>query len=248
ASALQGLVPALNLSFSGGAPFAESTLYLRGLVSTGKADPLVLVDGVEVGRAPMEITWYGEWHTGTVTDIAVTEGQTITVGIRVKCTGDGNGAWGKIDDAMLNSQTEAAEHINSNEIETTQLFKDFFEPYMDSVGKLTSTGFSTVEKLQNYKVEYKEGNEKDLCTYSIYADNGDYVYMMFYPVNVNDKAEEWIETLSTLAYESGGKEISIGDNFHTGNKLSYSTHDPNREKKNIEVDGVEQLIGFMFAK
>ena len=64
----------------------------------------VLVDGVEVGRAPMEITWYGEWHTGTVTDIAVTEGQTVTVGIRVKCTGDGNGAWGKIDDAMLNSQ------------------------------------------------------------------------------------------------------------------------------------------------
>ncbi|MBR4636616.1 MAG: glycosyl hydrolase 53 family protein [Clostridia bacterium] len=63
----------------------------------------VLVDGVEVGRAEMEITVYNEWHTGTVTGIEVAEGQTLTVGICVKCAGEGNGAWGKIDDAMLNS-------------------------------------------------------------------------------------------------------------------------------------------------
>ena len=27
----------------------------------------------------------------------------VTVGLYVKCQGAGNGAWGKIDDAMLNS-------------------------------------------------------------------------------------------------------------------------------------------------
>ena len=63
----------------------------------------VLVDGVEIGRAPMEITSYNEWHMGLVPDFAVAEGQTVTVGIFVRCSGAGSGAWGKIDDAMLNS-------------------------------------------------------------------------------------------------------------------------------------------------
>ena len=64
-----------------------------------------LVDGVEVGRTPMKITSYGNWDTQTVRDIAVQEGQTVTVGIFVKCSGAGSGAWGKIDDALLNSQS-----------------------------------------------------------------------------------------------------------------------------------------------
>ncbi len=63
-----------------------------------------LVDGVEVGRTPMQITSYGNWDTQTVRGIAVAEGQTVTVGISVKCSGAGNGAWGKIDDALLNSE------------------------------------------------------------------------------------------------------------------------------------------------
>ena len=63
-----------------------------------------LVDGVEVGRAPMKITGYGNWDTGWVRGIPVAEGQTVTVGIAVKCAGSGGGAWGKIDDAMLNSE------------------------------------------------------------------------------------------------------------------------------------------------
>ncbi|MBO4847973.1 MAG: glycosyl hydrolase 53 family protein [Clostridia bacterium] len=62
-----------------------------------------LVDGEEVGRAEMSITYYGAWDTVTVSGINVAEGQTVTVGISVKCEGAGNGAWGKIDDAMLNS-------------------------------------------------------------------------------------------------------------------------------------------------
>ena len=63
-----------------------------------------LVDGVEAGRTPMKITSYGNWDTQTVTGIAVGEGQTVTVGISVICSGAGNGAWGKIDDGLLNRQ------------------------------------------------------------------------------------------------------------------------------------------------
>jgi hypothetical protein len=64
-----------------------------------------LVDGIEAGRTPMRITSYGNWDTQTVGNIEVQEGQTVTVGIFVKCSGAGSGAWGKIDDALLNSQS-----------------------------------------------------------------------------------------------------------------------------------------------
>ena len=63
----------------------------------------VKVDGELRGTAPMSITSYGSWDTGTVTGVEYAEGQTLTVGVYVKCAGEGNGAWGKIDGAMLNS-------------------------------------------------------------------------------------------------------------------------------------------------
>ena len=64
----------------------------------------VLVDGQEQGRAPLSIKGYGNWDTAVITGINVAEGQTVTVGISVKCQGEGAGAWGKIDDAKLNSE------------------------------------------------------------------------------------------------------------------------------------------------
>jgi arabinogalactan endo-1,4-beta-galactosidase len=63
----------------------------------------VKINGEEVARSPLSITSYGEWHSTTITDITYQEGDTITVGIYVYCEGSGNGAWGKIDDALLNS-------------------------------------------------------------------------------------------------------------------------------------------------
>jgi arabinogalactan endo-1,4-beta-galactosidase len=63
----------------------------------------VKIDGEIVAKAPMSINGYQNWSTGSIEDIAYQEGQSIAVGIYVKCQGAGNGAWGKIDDAMLNS-------------------------------------------------------------------------------------------------------------------------------------------------
>ena len=53
-----------------------------------------------VARADTRITVYNEWHTAEIKDIEYTEGDTISVGIYVKCAGPN--AWGKIDDALLN--------------------------------------------------------------------------------------------------------------------------------------------------
>ena len=63
------------------------------------------VDGETVATAPMTINGYGNWDTGELKDLTVDEGQHLTVGIYVKCQGEGNGAWGKIDGARLNSQS-----------------------------------------------------------------------------------------------------------------------------------------------
>jgi hypothetical protein len=64
----------------------------------------VKVNGEVVATADTTITVYNEWHTATVKNIAYNEGDTLTVGIYVKCAGPN--AWGKIDDAKLNAATE----------------------------------------------------------------------------------------------------------------------------------------------
>ena len=63
------------------------------------------VNGEYYTTGTLEITTYGNWDTVTLRNIELTEGDTLTVGIQVQCAGAGNGAWGKIDDAMLNSDT-----------------------------------------------------------------------------------------------------------------------------------------------
>ena len=62
----------------------------------------VKINGETVKTAPLGITSYGNWETATVAGIDYSAGDEIVVGIYVKCQGAGNGAWGKIDDALLN--------------------------------------------------------------------------------------------------------------------------------------------------
>ncbi len=64
----------------------------------------VKINGEIVHTADTTITVYNEWHTAAIEHIEYTEGDTIAVGIYVKCSGPN--AWGKIDDALLNSVTE----------------------------------------------------------------------------------------------------------------------------------------------
>ncbi|MCQ2458564.1 MAG: glycosyl hydrolase 53 family protein [Clostridia bacterium] len=63
----------------------------------------VKINGEIAGKVPMSITSYGNWDTETVPAFETKAGDTVTVGVYVKCKGTGNGAWGKIDDALLNS-------------------------------------------------------------------------------------------------------------------------------------------------
>ena len=63
----------------------------------------VKVDGTIVATAPMHITGYNNWDTGAVEPVAINAGQSLSVGVYVKCEGSGNGAWGKIDEAVLSA-------------------------------------------------------------------------------------------------------------------------------------------------
>ena len=64
----------------------------------------VKIGGQEVARSEqIPITGYNDWHAGVIPEFTHEAGTEVTVGIYVKCEGAGNGAWGKIDDALLNS-------------------------------------------------------------------------------------------------------------------------------------------------
>ncbi len=63
----------------------------------------VKVNGAEVARQASTITSYNVWDVPVIEGIEVAEGDEVTVGVYVKCAGSGNGAWGKIDDAKLNT-------------------------------------------------------------------------------------------------------------------------------------------------
>ena len=56
-----------------------------------------------VATAPMGINGYGNWDTGSIEEFEYNGTDKLVVGIHVKCSGEGAGAWGKIDDALLNS-------------------------------------------------------------------------------------------------------------------------------------------------
>ena len=62
----------------------------------------VKCNGETVATAPLRITSYGNWETALLKGIECGEGDVLTAGISVKCQGSGGGAWGKIDDALLN--------------------------------------------------------------------------------------------------------------------------------------------------
>lgn len=61
----------------------------------------VKINGQIVSKAETTVTIYNEWHTAAISNIQYREGDTVTVGLYVKCAA--GGAWGKIDDAMFNS-------------------------------------------------------------------------------------------------------------------------------------------------
>lgn len=59
----------------------------------------VKINGETVATADAVITSWNKWDTPVINGISVAEGDTVTVGIYVRCAGAG--AWGKIDDARL---------------------------------------------------------------------------------------------------------------------------------------------------
>ena len=84
--------------------FRFSVSIMGGDCGTTEIYSYVKVDGETVARSELiPITGYNNWNTGIIPEFFHPTGSEVTVGIYVKCQGAGNGAWGKIDDALLNS-------------------------------------------------------------------------------------------------------------------------------------------------
>ena len=64
----------------------------------------VKLDGRVVARGELDISSFNNWTTAEIGDISLAEGQSLTVGVHVRCSGVGNGAWGMIDCAALTRQ------------------------------------------------------------------------------------------------------------------------------------------------
>ncbi|WP_134087736.1 TonB-dependent receptor [Olivibacter sp. XZL3] len=55
AQGLQGMVPNLNIRFNSGAPGAAANINIRGITSINGGDPLILIDGVQVSPAELNL-------------------------------------------------------------------------------------------------------------------------------------------------------------------------------------------------
>ena len=62
----------------------------------------VKINGEITDTCKSSITVYKNWDTPLIEHITVKQGDIVTVGIHAQCGGPG--AWGKIDDAKLNSE------------------------------------------------------------------------------------------------------------------------------------------------
>lgn len=85
--------------------YKYSISIMGGDAGTHEVYAYVKINGEITKTSTLEITSYGNWDTTTINDIIWDGTSTISVGIYVKCAGENNGAWGKIDDALFNSQS-----------------------------------------------------------------------------------------------------------------------------------------------
>lgn len=151
-------------------------------------------------------------------------------------------------DTETKNEESEAEVVQEDELKVSQLYQDFFAPYINSINKLTVNGFSQSEKLSDYHFEVTEGNENDLWCYKIFDESGDYVLLYFIPDDFSGDEGSWIWTLTSLNYERGNKEISVNDSSHLYTTPKYNTFDKDRDTPNQEVRSKEDLEEFMFSE
>ena len=84
--------------------WAQSGVQLADLKTSTVERGAIEVSVAAVGRVvPAAEELMTSPITSRIVEVYCKEGDSVTVGVYVKCSGSGNGAWGKIDDMMLNS-------------------------------------------------------------------------------------------------------------------------------------------------
>lgn len=89
---------------SGKYKFSISTM--GGDCGEYEAYAYVKINGEIVSTSKATFTEWKDWYATDFINFSYNEGDELVVGIYIKCVGSGKGAWGNIDDAMLNSVSE----------------------------------------------------------------------------------------------------------------------------------------------
>ncbi len=79
----------------------QLSVYAQGgdVSSDAKMELYAVVNGEEVDTAPFMVTTWTDWKLPTIREIKITDGDTLTIGVRMNCNA---GAWGTLDDFTLN--------------------------------------------------------------------------------------------------------------------------------------------------
>ena len=157
----------------------------------------------------------------------------VTLSIITSCDSD-------LENEISSSNTDELFSFQEDTIETTQLFKDFYEEYYFEIDTITFNEFLSASQNSKYTVEFTSPSDEDLGMVKVKGSDGSFVYAYFYP-NASDK-----ETLTSLTYSDGTKEITISDEFHLG--FSVTTFDPDRVEAKELVSGLSRQKEFMFEE
>lgn len=79
----------------------ELSAYAQGgdVSDDAKMELYASINGKEVDPASFMVTTWADWKQPTIKDIKIADGDTLTIGVRMKCN---VGAWGTVDDFTLN--------------------------------------------------------------------------------------------------------------------------------------------------
>lgn len=131
------------------------------------------------------------------------------------------------------------------ESNSTKLFEKIYVPLANREKPFLFNNVSTFIKNEEFKYKITKPTKKETGEINVLSNNGDYVYIAFYPVPALDN----IECIMTLSYynKKSNREVSL-DNYSSDNSSSYDTlktHVIGKQAK--EVSSIEEQRTFIFS-
>jgi TonB-linked SusC/RagA family outer membrane protein len=250
---LQGAAAGVMVTRNSGDPSGEATIRIRGVATVnGSADPLYVVDGVQVGTSidfinPADVESIEILKDASATAIYGAQGANGVIMVTTKKGIQGKtiinfsanfgiqNMKGKLDvaDADLFAYSVRQGRANDGAIITNQAYNESYNGKLNSIDwqdAMTQTAFQ-----QNYMLSVSDGTERRRSTFSVgYLDNDGIVLDTKYTrltarANTNYKVKDFIEIGGNISFQHNERNI-------TGNLRNYAILTPT-------MDYVDEVTG-----